>query len=129
MNIPLNNNNNNEDAKRMKDEQQYVETSLNTINNMFARLKGIPDPSTRHCLFVDKLCLLLDMSMALLQVRMKEYTPEIRNKAETTLANLQKQLQELFEWLQNPVYSPDHAFGNMVMKNAEEEMKEVGKKR
>lgn len=120
---------NNEDAKKMKDEQLQVEMTLNSINNMFARLKGIADPGTRHCLFVDKLCMSLDILMGLLQVRLKEYTPDIRNKAETTLSNLQKQLQDLFEWLQNPVYSPDHAFGNMLMKSAEEDMKEVSKKR
>ncbi len=114
------------EKRQKKDGEKIAKVMLNIYKNTMYRYKNIKDPSTKYTLLVDKLCLALDISMAALTVLTDEYKINSELCAQITDASsdLQKELGNLIDWVQSPNYSPDKAYGNQIMKDAEEAYKD-----
>lgn len=50
----------------------------------------------------------------------KDITPEIILKMKNLSLNMQKELNSLMQWIQHPIYSPDHPIGNNMMNKSME---------
>jgi hypothetical protein len=118
--------------KRFNEGVMGVSMSIGIINNMSSRLQNITDPVIKYSIFVDRLCLLLDMlnsgidmgvnsftiSMNDFDESLKEEVNELRDKVEKlrkagiqASEGLKKDCDGLMTWIQSPTYDPDHAFG------------------
>jgi hypothetical protein len=112
------------ELNRIKKEREQFTIVLNTITNMVERTRGIKDPATRNCMFVDKLCLIIDVGMGFLQSQATfQEDRELKMKAYETISVLKSQLEDLFTWLETPSYNPNHPFGNIILKQAEDDFK------
>jgi len=49
-----------EEAKRIKDRDTYLLTTLRCLHNSLKRLDSIVDPANKACMFVDKLSFSVD---------------------------------------------------------------------
>lgn len=117
-----------EEKRRIEQKKEFetiARATMYTIQSMNRRHRAIEDPGTKYALLVDKLCVVLDISGGVLRGFMEEYgvDPEIQAKIEETHENLQQELDGLMKWVVNPnAYSPDHVFGNAVMRGAQNDM-------
>ena len=105
--------------QKRKREQEQIEILLNTISNVLLRQKKIKDPTTRYILLVDKLSLSLDIFISVLQFQSTDWDDKTKKRSETLIKDLQKELNGLLEYMQEPHYSPDHSYGQKMMKEAE----------
>jgi hypothetical protein len=115
---------------------------LKTLKNALLRAKDIPDPTTRAMIMLDKLLMFTDLIQGAASVTLDNFynnIPEdaknkdtlekqvttVREEASITMKLLQDELNMLIKWVQNPVYSPNHPFGNHVMKQTEHKFNET----
>ena len=110
-----------EAEKERKSKSRIISSIVNIAENVLSRQRKIGDPVLRHSLFLDKLLLMLDISMGILQEFSNEYPEELRGKIETLSISIQKDLSDLMNWVSNPVYSPDHPYGQGIMKSAKKD--------
>ncbi len=85
------------------------------------RYKNIKDPSTKFTLLLDKLCFVIDVGLAALNTYAmdeKDMTPELQVELDNASKDLQIELGKLADWIQSPVYGPDHPYGNQLMKES-----------
>jgi len=111
------------DAK--KSEKILLETtvasSCDIIERILSRQRAFADPIVRNTLFVDKLCLVLDALPLTVYIKSKDAPPELIERVNGCLREINTELTQLFEWISSPQYGPDHAFGNNLMKEAEKD--------
>ena len=105
--------------RRIKDEEKMIECALNSIRIILNRYKDIDDPVIRNSLLVDKFILMIDIFTGMTEVFTKQYSLELREKLQGVTKEVHEELKELSKWIQMPTYSPDHPFGNTLMKEAE----------
>lgn len=98
---------------------------VNILDNINKRHDAVKDPSTKYALLVDKLCLGLDAGLAVMKTMMDQHEiePELKIKIEDASSKLQSQLTGLMNWVINPVYGPDHPYGNSMMNSAATDFK------
>ena len=120
-----------EEKKKLEQKKEFetiARATMYTIQSMNRRHRAIEDPGTKHALLVDKLCTFLDIGGGILRGFMEEYEvdPEIQAKVEETHEDLQRELDALMKWIVNPnAYAPDHAFGNAVMRGAQNNLERL----
>jgi hypothetical protein len=109
---------------RRKEFEQIAQIVVHSICSMNRRQNVVADPGTKYALLVDKMCVVLDIAIGALYAQMEELevSENIRTQIEDTSQNMHKQLNELMSWILSPSYSPDHAFGNAVMRGAQNDM-------
>ena len=112
-----------EEKRKAEDKKNFemaANVFINLLENINKRHNAVKDPATRYALLVDKLCLGLDTGLAMMNMMMEQVgaDPELQIKIEAASAKLQTQLTGLMDWVINPVYGPDHPFGNNIMNNA-----------
>ncbi len=115
-----------EDKK--KKEERYIKAILSFVNRGSLRQKKIKDPVTRHTLFVEKISMLIDFCYSMLELRDKHLSPGLLVDIEKTIKNVDDDLNSLIEWIQQPIYSPNHPIGNKIMKEAEKRYEIENKK-
>jgi hypothetical protein len=115
-----------QDRKRRLEMKKEIETiarsTVYAIESMNRRHRAVEDPGTKYALLVDKLCTFLDIGGGILRGVMDDYEvdPAIQAKVEETHNGLLRELDALMKWIVNPrIYSPDHIFGNAVMRSAQ----------
>lgn len=119
----------------------------------FKRLNKTKDPVTRYTLFLEFLRTIIESGLSIGEMSLEEeiYNQETevansqdgnvlpkdqlikaRNlerlmKTQRTIENLKSELEKYFDgftdWIAQPVYSPDHPFGNALMKEDERNFK------
>ena len=108
--------------RRHEDNARNALTVLNVVELTLTRYKDEDDPVLRYSLVVDKLLLLIEIGMGVGRVALNEETGEsleVMGKFDKLTSELQKELKGLMHWIKSPIYSPDHPFGNQVMKESE----------
>ena len=100
-------------------KQMIINVVLTSLESNFDRTKKIRDPVTRHILFLEKLLSFKDVMMASLETIPMSKESKIRS--EKLCAIINGEVESLIDWIQQPIYSPDHAFGNSMMKEAEKD--------
>lgn len=103
---------------KMKEEISMV---VEIYNNTMNRYRQIKDPATKFTLLVDKLCFGIDILMASM-MRLLEEEEQLDDaskvKIKSICSDLQIELNKLMEWIQSPIYGPDHPYGYQMMKDA-----------
>jgi hypothetical protein len=120
-----------ERLNRINSNLSTISISLGILKNMGNRIKNISDPVIKYSIFVDRLCFLLDVLNAGIEVGLEEFisidnvdsslkceVDEIKSRicklkedGKFVSEGLKKDCDGLMTWIQSPVYSPDHAFG------------------
>lgn len=104
-----------------KIKQKIIESITLTVSNILKRQKNVKDPAIRYSMLVDKLCLVIDVLSAVLQTQLNDLSPELITKSEDLIKELQMELNQLMEWIQQPIHSPDHPYGLQQMNKAKKE--------
>lgn len=108
--------------KREKDDREKaMNIFLEMVKNNLARLDKIKDPMTRHTLFLEKLLTIADISAGVTNTTAVNVSEELKTKIATVMTIFNRHVDSLLEWIQSPVYSPDHPVGNMMMKGCEKD--------
>ena len=104
------------DTKKVdEDKINYMTTVISVLESVLSRQALVKDNVTKHLLFLDKLCLSLDVAMAMLSMQLKDTNPELKDRGVKIADQIKKEIESLIEWIQNPVYGPDHPFGHKLM--------------
>lgn len=95
-------------------------TALTTAESVLTRHARIKDPVARHLMLADKLCWGIDFTTAAIKAFADEehIDTELVLKAEQLIRKLQEEINLLMDWIQSPVYSPDHPYGHTMMEAA-----------
>ncbi len=114
-----------EDAKRQLSKRIILMSTLSQAAiNTTERYRRLKDPVARHTAVLDKFLLLTDIAAAVFEAHMESsewvgQLPEaLRLKCLKAVTDVKEELTALSEWVQHPVYSPDHPVGNATMKTA-----------
>jgi hypothetical protein len=102
-------------------KEQQVKTVLSIINNMLDRNANVPDQATRTLLFLDKLFLVIDITLGSLTILNSDssFSEATREQIKLTSDKIKNELSLSTDWILSPQYSPDHPFGNTEMKKAQ----------
>ena len=108
------------DLEKKEIQKKAISAVIKLLSTTLKRYKGIKDPSTRYSIILDHYITLIDAGLAVSEFFIpKEYGLE-RELKETT-DEFRSFLTELFEWVQNPVYQPDHPIGKQILNDAKKE--------
>lgn len=101
---------------------QHQNLVINTLCDTYLfsidRNNLIEDNVTRQLLFIDKLCIMLDIGLAMGTNTQKEVSKETQKKIQNTICHIKLQLKSLYAHIQLPHLSPDHPCGNAMMMEA-----------
>ncbi len=113
------------EERKEKELRQKWSLALSMIENIINRHEKIIDPVTRHLLFTDKLCLIIDICMGAMAsaIIIHNLSDDIIKRTEIIGHKVEKQIQELMEWIQNRIYSPDYPFGQNMMQSTAKHFK------
>lgn len=121
-------NNQEREVKRIKEALQRNRTIKGVIDVVKASInrdRRIKDPMVRNMMFLKNLTLLLDAGAIAATAISTEMELDESNQRE--INNLNKMINEgitaLMNWIQNPIYGPNHPYGEQMMKNAQEDYK------
>ncbi len=90
-----------EELRRKQLRFQY-EMGLGVAESIVNRHLNIADPATRHLLLADKLCLLVDVSVGIVNgaVTDEDIDDDVKVRVTKLGGDLQGQLKELIDWMQ-----------------------------
>lgn len=106
---------------KVKDQIKSIEIMLSLVNNGIARHKRSGDPVLRTTLLVDKLCMIVDLGLAYINTQDDDLPLELIERITATSEMVTQELNFMLDWISHPVYSPDHPYGNNIMKEANKE--------
>lgn len=109
------------EERRIKDKIQGIEIALSILNNGIARHKRSGDPVLRTTMLVDKLCTIVDVGLGYINTQDDDLPLELKERMTVTSKSITEELNFMLDWISNPVYSPDHPYGNNIMKEANKE--------
>ena len=117
-------------AEDLKDEkknqkEKMMKTIALFLDRIVARQKCNKDPVLRFTLLVNNMCLGLDGLLTYMEIEADDLSPDTSEKIRKSASTLSGELDALFEWIQSPQYTPDHPFGNHVMKEAEKDLSDL----
>lgn len=99
-------------------KHDMIKMVIGILEKNFKRQSAIKDPTIRYTVFVDKLCLTLDGLMSTLESQQTDLPEDLQKRIQEVNETINKELNNLMEWIQSPSLSPDHDLGNSIMKDA-----------
>ncbi len=99
------------EAKASKKASRAISMAIAVLENMFSRQDLVVDPAARHLMFLEKLCLTLDVGLASMAMLPDTISPDVKERANKMGQKLQQHLEDLVRWVQAPAYGPDHPYG------------------
>ena len=121
-----------DDLKRkqadLKLKIQAIESALHVFNSCGERHRRSKDPVIRATLLVDKLSTIVDIAMGVLLSQNADLSDDLKVRIKSTSQMVSGELDFLMDWISSPVYSPDHPFGNTMMKGSEKNFSEISVK-
>ena len=113
---PSSNDDKNDEKDRKKNEYNKTISIFNaTIERIMKRQSSSPDPATRHTIFLNNICLGLDIALASFESNSDDISEENLIRTRKNIDNFSEELDKLFQWIQSPQYGPDHPYGNTLM--------------
>lgn len=109
------------DSKRMTMIAGIIERTM-------MRHRKLEDPTMRAVLLVDKLTTIFDTALIALQSD-SELNDETNVKLERAFGLISEELDFLVQWVQSPVYSPDHPVGRSMMNESKNHFADVSTKK
>lgn len=105
-------------AGKEERSRKISDTVLSILENNFSRSKKLRDPVTRHIVFLEKLLMIQDVVLAGLNNfgTTEDQEERVRNLAK----EINDEIGSLIDWIQQPIYSPDHPVGAEMMKESKE---------
>lgn len=116
--MEMNNNNQGHNNNQERDENLYL-SLLGAVENMLTNSSKIEDDAMRAMLLLDKLTVSLHIAIGFLNNVESKYSESLRNKAKKVASLVNQESIFLSRTLLNLRYSPDHSFGQQVMKSAQ----------
>jgi len=106
--------------KELEDEIMVMKGVVEAIESVLSRQRKCKDPVIRYSLFVDKLLTMIDVGMGMFKglTDNEKYPLELRVKINNLALTLQEDLADLMDWIQQPIYGPDHPYGNQMMRSS-----------
>nr|QBK86637.1 MAG: uncharacterized protein LCMAC102_04330 [Marseillevirus LCMAC102] len=86
---------------REKNQTQVIKTIVGLSDRILRRQQSFQDPVVRFSLLIDKLCLILDVGVAIVEVYADDMEPKLQEKIKSSSRNLSKELDDMFEWLKH----------------------------
>ncbi len=87
-----------EEKERIESDRRIFEAVMDSIDSILSRQRQIDDPVIRHCLFVDKLATIIDISKGMVKaLNDKILTDDIIIKTDNIFKSLQEDLSALTE--------------------------------
>lgn len=105
---------------RREDDIALMSAIMTGVESILKRQRKTDDPVVRYSMFLDKLLMVIDMGLGMVTVYTdkEEYPQEFKDRVKNLSDVVQKDLEELMEWIQHPHYSPDHPYGKKLMNDA-----------
>jgi hypothetical protein len=100
-------------------ENAMAGSIISILEKNLSRQSKVKDNAMRCTMFVDKLSLSLDGIMAILN-QIPGLSEENVQRITILGKIVDKELDNLFNWIQNPTYNPDHPYGASIMNQARE---------
>lgn len=92
--------------REMKKQRFIFEAAMGTVENMMTRSERITDPMTRHLIFLDKLALVFDGTLAAgeafvnNQLEDPEMIDDYKSRMKKLITQIKNEMNELTEWIQ-----------------------------
>ena len=121
-----------EDETKKKQHQQIrlANILLGTLENMLNRQENVKNPVVRYTLMVDKMCIITNLIISSLQTFIiddSDPTSDINSRITNIEEKLNKEFNNLIDYIQQPDYAPDSAFGHKLMEQASENFNQLTK--
>ena len=113
-----------EKERQRKNVEANTLTVIRSIERIVTRTRRSPDPAIRHTLFVSNIITILDVIAAAAEIYSSELSLDIRDKIKNLIGEIDGDLSELLNWIQSPVYSPKHPYGESVVEACKEDFEE-----
>ena len=127
-NGPNGNNGSNDEQRnkerRIREQSLMMESIVGSLERILNRNFEVKDPVSRYIMFLDKLYMFIDISMSMSEAYIKygnkedEISTDFVVRINNLAISIQKEMKMLSNWIQNPIYSPDHPLGKMMMESA-----------
>jgi len=110
-----------------RETKMIIDGTLTTLERMFERNFKTDDPVIRHTLFLEKLYSMLDISFGFAEVAINKFNDGCKDEDDKIstayiarnkklISSIQNEMNLLNEWVQSPIYGPDHPIGvNLMM--------------
>lgn len=110
------------EEQKLKEEIMLISAALNSIEHIFNRQRKIKDPVVRYSILVDRLLMSLDIGTGFSKAYINDdkYPSDLRDRIDRLSDTIHKDLDGLMDWIQRPIYSPDHPYGNIIKEKSEE---------
>jgi len=110
-----------EKEKREKENTQKINVIVGILENNCLRQQMYADPVTRGLIFLEKLLCIIDVSSGMLDTAIgMEISDDLKNRIEKLKQVFNDQIKLVIDLIQQPHYSPDHPFGNKLMKEQQQ---------
>lgn len=108
------------EEKDLEEQIMVMKGIVEAVESVLSRQRKCKDPVVRYSLFVDKLLTILDVGMGMFKglTDDEKYPLELRTKINNLALTLQQDLADLMDWIQQPIYGPDHPYGNRMMRSS-----------
>lgn len=108
-------------------EKQKIKLIISSIKRTLERYHTKKDPVVKYTLIIDKFHVLMDIIVSFLLINLKDLSEDDRKEFESMIEILHNDLNSLEEWVQAPIYSPDHPFFKIQMQNDLDELNNIKK--
>lgn len=110
----------------MTEKNNYDKTTVEIVTILveflesnLKRQEKMKDPVIRHTVFLEKLCMGAELGLCGLKSNVNKFPLELQVRLDAVTKLVMDKIVELEDWIQQPIYSPDHPYGNNMMKCAE----------
>lgn len=109
-------------------DEEHVKMILSTLRRTIERYHTKKDPVIKYTLIIDKFHVVVDILISMMMTNLKETTPEIKDEINSLISILHDDLNSLEDWIQAPIYSPDHPFFKIEMQKDLKELESLKNK-
>ena len=100
---------------------QMLEIGVNIASAVLSGYREIDDPVLKHSLFIDKFNIMIHSLLAVMNYNIADMPVPLKLKIEKLTNDVTSDLKSLSDWVRNPMYSPDHAYGNVLMNKSQKD--------
>jgi len=106
--------------RQIDSNSKLILSMIGAVERTLTRYKQVQDPVIRYSLFLDKFCILLELTLSTIEAitEIDEYPIEVRSKIRELIKDLQNEMLLLANWIQQPYYNPDSYVGEQMMQSA-----------
>ena len=101
--------------RHTKELRKFLTITVCILERNLARQRAIKDPMIRHTLFIEKLSISIDCILGLMESELSTLPEDLYQRIKILTSNIDKDLAGLMDWIQHPIYSPDHPMGSNMM--------------